>query len=81
MTFEGVNLRNVDDLWCGGYHSIAKVNKGGKWCYYVWGLNKHGQLGLGDYEEYNYIQENEWLSGKNIVDVAACTNSTIVLTD
>ena len=68
-------------MWCGGYHNIAKVWKEGEWVYYVWGLNKHGQLGLGDYNEYNYIQENKFLKGKNVVDVAAGLNFTVVLTD
>ena len=49
LSFEGVGLNNVEDLWCGGYHSFAKVRKHNKWHYYVWGLNKHGQLGLRNY--------------------------------
>jgi alpha-tubulin suppressor-like RCC1 family protein len=41
-------------LWCGGYHTIAKVKKGSGWAYHGWGLNKHGQLGIGNYEENPY---------------------------
>ena len=80
LSFDGVGLSHVEDLWCGGYHSIAKVKKHKTWYYYVWGLNKHGQLGLRNYEEYGYPEEVEKLRGKDIVDVAAGTNFTIFLT-
>ena len=42
------------DVWCGGYHTIAKVKKGDSFAYYAWGLNKHGQLGINNYEENPY---------------------------
>ena len=51
LTFEGVGLSSIVDVWCGGYHTIAKGKKGKGWAYYVWGLNRHGQLGLGNYDE------------------------------
>ena len=79
LAFDGVGLNHVEDLWCGGYHSIAKVNKHGAWHYYVWGLNKHGQLGLRNYKEYGYPEELKQLKGKNIVSVAAGTNFTILM--
>lgn len=56
MTFDSVGLNHVDDLWCGGYHSFAKVKKGNKWHYFAWGLNKQGQLGLRNYENSAYPQ-------------------------
>lgn len=80
LTFDGVGLNKVEDLWCGGYHSIAKVKKGSTWHYYAWGLNKHGQLGLGTYEDSPYPKELVKFKGANIVDVAAGTNFTILLT-
>jgi alpha-tubulin suppressor-like RCC1 family protein len=60
---------------------VAKVRKGGAWWYYAWGLNKHGQLGVRSYEESPYPQEVRKLRGKNVVEVAAGTNFTIVLTE
>ena len=57
------------------------MKKGNTWYYYVWGLNKHGQLGMRNYKEYTMKQElREW-RGKNIVEVAAGTNFTIFLTE
>lgn len=56
LNFDGLGLTKVEDLWCGGYHNIAKVKKGSTYHYYVWGLNKHGQLGLRTYEDAEYPQ-------------------------
>ena len=50
LTYDGMGLNHVEDLWCGGYHSFAKVKKNKEWRYYAWGLNKHGQLGLRHYD-------------------------------
>jgi alpha-tubulin suppressor-like RCC1 family protein len=54
LTFDGVGLNNVEDLWCGGYHTIAKIKKGNSFAYYGWGLNIHGQIGINNYEESPY---------------------------
>ena len=80
MTFDGVGLSHVEDLWCGGYHSFAKVRKHNQWEYYAWGLNKHGQLGLRSYEETAYPVELKKLAGTNVVEVAAGTNFSVLLT-
>lgn len=69
----------MEDLWCGGYHSVAKVKKGNQWHYYVWGLNKHGQLGLRNYDDTPYPTELTKFKGMNFLDVAAGTNFTILL--
>jgi alpha-tubulin suppressor-like RCC1 family protein len=57
LNFDGLGLNKVEDLWCGGYHNIAKVKKGSTWHYFVWGLNRQGQLGLRTYEDIEYPQE------------------------
>lgn len=80
LTFEGVGLNNVEDLWCGGYHTVAKIRKGDSWSYFGWGLNKHGQLGINNYEESPYPVEIKKLRKKDIVDVAAGTNFSVFLT-
>lgn len=49
LTFNGVNLSNVEDIECGGYHTVAKVIRNGKRIYYSWGTNYHGQLGIGTF--------------------------------
>lgn len=79
LTFEGVGLSNVEDLWCGGYHTIAKVKKGSGWTYHGWGLNKHGQLGIDTYEENPYPVQIKKLRNKDVVEVAAGTNFTVFL--
>lgn len=81
MQFDSVGLTGVVDVWCGGYHTIAKVKKGNSFIYYAWGLNKHGQLGIGNYEENPYPVEIKKMRGKDIREVAAGTNFTIFLTE
>lgn len=68
-------------MWCGGYHTIAKVKKGKRYDYYGWGINRHGQLGTGSYEESLYPIEIKKLRGKNIKEVAAGTNFTVYLSE
>lgn len=81
LKFEGIGLDNVEDVWCGGYHTLIKTRKGSGWEYRAWGVNKHGQLGISSYEECPMPQEVRKLRNKNIVDVAAGTNFTVVLTE
>jgi alpha-tubulin suppressor-like RCC1 family protein len=50
LTFNGVRLSDVTDIECGGYHTVARVEKNGKILYYSWGTNDHGQLGIGTFE-------------------------------
>jgi hypothetical protein len=49
LIFEGVGLNNVIDVWCGGYHTIAKVKKGASFKYFAWGKNDRGELGINNY--------------------------------
>ncbi len=50
LVFDTLGLRNVLDVWCGGYYTIAKTKKGQDFIYYGWGQNDKGQLGLGNRE-------------------------------
>jgi regulator of chromosome condensation len=81
LTFEGVGIENAVDLWCGGYHTMVKVKKGRGWAYWTWGLTKHGQLGMNTYDECPLPKEVTKLRNKDIVDVAAGTNFTVLLTE
>jgi alpha-tubulin suppressor-like RCC1 family protein len=54
LTFNGVNISNVVDIECGGYHTVAKTMKNGKIQYYAWGTNDSGQLGIGTYDNQTY---------------------------
>jgi alpha-tubulin suppressor-like RCC1 family protein len=40
-----LNLKHVQDIFCGRYHSFATI--GDKKLLYAWGLNNNGQLGIG----------------------------------
>ena len=37
-------------VWCGGYHTVAKVKKGKDFVYHTWGKNDQGQLGIGNFK-------------------------------
>jgi alpha-tubulin suppressor-like RCC1 family protein len=54
LTFDGVGLNNVLDVWCGGYHTIAKIIKGKEFRYHTWGKNDQGQLGIGNFKSQAY---------------------------
>ena len=66
LTFNGVNLSHIVDIECGGYHTVAKVFKKGKFHYYAWGTNSSGQLGIGSYVSQAYPFEIKKLRGKKI---------------
>ena len=46
-----LSLPDVNSIACGYLHVIALIKNSNK--LYVWGTNKHGQLGLGNLEDYN----------------------------
>lgn len=80
LTFNGVNLTNVVDVECGGYHTIAVVcGKDNEKKYYSWGTNDHGQLGIGSYESQAFPVEIKKLRGKNIVKIAGGAAFTMFL--
>lgn len=81
MTFDGVGLNNVADVWCGGYHTVAKVKKGKDFVYHTWGKNDQGQLGVGNFKSQAFPVEIKSLRGKNIVKVAAGGFFTLFLTE
>lgn len=54
LTFNGVNLSDIVDIECGGYHTVVKIKKNKKILYYAWGTNDHGQLGIGSYDSQAY---------------------------
>lgn len=54
LTFNGVNLSDVVDIECGGYHTVVKIVKNKKISYHAWGTNDHGQLGIGSYDSQAY---------------------------
>lgn len=80
LTFNGVNLSDVTDIECGGYHTVAKVEKHGKKpSYYAWGTNDHGQLGIGTFDSQSFPVEIKKLRGKDITQIAAGASFTLFL--
>lgn len=69
-------LHNVEfeSISCGGYHTIALTKHAE---IYVWGSNKHGQLGLGDFKNIKCPQK---LSLTNIKSIICGGYYTIALT-
>ena len=64
LTYNGVSINHVEDIVCGGYHTIAKCKKSKKVEYYAWGTNSMGQLGIGSFEDQAYPVEITKLRGK-----------------
>jgi len=80
LTFNGVNLTNVIDVECGGYHTIVIVRgKNNEKKYYSWGTNDHGQLGIGSFDSQAFPVEIKKLRGKNIVKIAGGAAFTMFL--
>lgn len=53
LRIEALGLKNVEDVFTGGYHSFCKVlvkkkGQADKTEIYAWGLNNYGQLGIGN---------------------------------
>lgn len=44
MRIEKIHAKNAKDIFCGNHHSFY-INTDGQ--VYGWGLNNHGQLGIG----------------------------------
>ena len=79
MTFNGVNLSDVVDVECGGYHTIARVEKHKKILYYSWGTNDHGQLGIGTFDSQAYPTEIKKLRGMDMKQISAGASFTLFL--
>lgn len=79
LTFNGVNLSDVVDIECGGYHTVVKIVKRSKVSYYAWGTNDHGQLGIGSYDSQPYPTQIKSLRGKDIIKITAGSSFTLFL--
>ncbi|KAL7555318.1 hypothetical protein ACHAWF_018980 [Thalassiosira exigua] len=61
--------RNVQSLSCGAFHLLVITKENGGRSVYSSGLNKDGQLGLGDEENREVLTKIPALEGKNIATV------------
>ena len=71
----------MEDIVCGGYHTIAKCRKGKNVEYYAWGTNSMGQLGIGSFEDQSYPVEIRKLRGKEVAKMAAGAYFSLFLTE
>ena len=75
-----IDLQNVTEIYCGGYHSVALTSTAEFNETYTWGANDCGQLGLGHYENQNLPQKlNFPSSGESIIAISCGDDHTTTL--
>ena len=67
----------VLDIYCGGFSTIIKTQRGIFCC----GKNSFGELGLGDMEPREFFQELEFFANHQVKDIVGGLHHTLVLTD
>lgn len=77
LRMERLGARNAVDIYCGGHHSFYKNSKGE---IFSWGLNTHGQLGIGHTENTCIPTKIKALEGVNIKMIKGGEHHTIALT-
>jgi regulator of chromosome condensation len=80
---EAIGVKNVIDVFTGGYHSFVKVEKKIKQesqlAYYAWGLNNYGQLGIGSTGDSLVPTEIVSFRGHDIVDIVGGEHHSVAL--
>jgi regulator of chromosome condensation len=74
---ERVQARNPKDIFCGKQHSFY-LNKKGQ--VFAWGLNNHGQLGIGHKDNTSLPTHIPKLDGLNVIQIAGGEHHSIALT-
>lgn len=74
---EQVGAKKAVDVWCGGHSSFYKNDKG---LLFAWGLNNHGQLGIGHKENVCMPTRVFWQEPEEATAVAGGEHHTISLT-
>ena len=85
LAIAGLGIRGIQDIFTAAYHSfIIRKNPGKKdseTSVLAWGLNNHGQLGLGHVDNTVHPTEIEAFEGKNIKSIVGGEHHTIALTE
>ena len=85
LRLEAMSSRNVKDIYTGGYHAFfkcqhkARKGQDSHTCYYAWGLNNWGQLGIGTNDQTHQPTEIRSLRDKEVNDITGGEFHTIVL--
>lgn len=75
---EQVGAKRAVDVWCGGHASFYRNDKG---VLFAWGLNNHGQLGIGHKDNVCAPSRVLWANDQeDVVEVAGGEHHTIALT-
>jgi regulator of chromosome condensation len=75
---EEVVKKHAIDIFCGGQTSFYK-DKDSK--IYAFGLNNHGQLGIGNKETSSFPTQIKKFEGINVIDINGGEHHSIALTD
>lgn len=76
LMIEKVKGKDITDIFCGNHHSFY-INKKGE--VYSWGLNNHGQLGVGHKENISLPEKITALEGMTIVMMAGGEHHSIAV--
>ena len=78
MMIERVHAKGAQDVFCGANHSFY-VNKKGE--VFAWGLNNHGQLGIGHKENMATPQKVKELSGIKLKSITGGEPHSMALSE
>ena len=70
-----INIDGIKSFYCGNCHSIILTNDG----LYSFGQNDYGQLGTGDFKDYNYPTKIKF--NKKIIAISCGAYYTLVVTE
>lgn len=77
LQIEKISARDAQDVFAGNHHSFYINSKGNV---YGWGLNNHGQLGVGHKENISLPEQVKGLQGQNVVMMAGGEHHSIAVT-
>ena len=70
-------MKDAVNIYCGNNHSFYMNKKGDV---FGWGLNNHGQLGIGNRQNTHLPTQIMKLSGMQVVEMAGGEHHSIALT-
>ena len=77
LRIEKIHAKKAKDVFCGNHHSFYINDKGQV---FSWGLNNHGQLGVGHKDNISLPEQVKDLDGKNVRVIAGGEHHSIAVT-